>query len=162
VYPLTARQFAHVATIRAGATERGLPRLAAVYAVACSGAESSLTNWENSGTSTKVGKAEGRQLNPTERAVARRSLGLGDGVPPWGDNLDSMGLFAQRPMTGWGAPEDIMRPAYAVGRFLDALVTVTGWRTLPAEQVIAAVQGYYDPTIYTAWLATADAVVPRN
>lgn len=132
---------------------------AAVYAIACSGAEASLTNWENGGTSTLVGKVEGRQLNDAERAVARRSLGLGDGVPPWGDNLDSMGLFAQRPMTGWGTPEQIMVPEYAAGKFLERLAKVPDWKSLDPAVVIAKVQGYYDPGIYTKWLETAMAVV---
>ena len=129
--------------------------LAAVYGIACSGAEASLTNWENGGTSALVGKFEGRQINAAERAVARRSLGKGDGVPPWGDNLDSMGLFAQRPMSGWGSPEQIMQPAYAAGRFFDELAKVSGWRDRPAAEVIAKVQGFYNAAIYDVWLTAA-------
>lgn len=131
-----------------------LKEKAAVLAIAASGAEASLTNWENSGKSTHIGKAEGRQLNDAERVVARQSLGLGDGVPPWGDNLDSMGLFAQRPMSGWGTPAQIMNPEYAIGKFYDRLARVPNWDTMTAESVIRKVQGYY-ADVYTPWLATA-------
>lgn len=50
---------------------------------------------------------------------------------------DSLGLFQERPSQGWGSPEDILNPVYATQRFLDHLVTVPHWSTLPpgvAEQ----------------------------
>lgn len=163
VLPLTARQRGYTSIIRQVAADRGLPSLAARYAITAAGAESSLTNWENWGTSILVEKEEGRALNAAERAVALRSKGLGDG--PYRanglivDNLDSMGLFAQRPMTGWGEPEQIMQPVYAAGKFLDRLVKVANWKTAPPAVVIAGVQGYYDPKIYDAWLATAASLI---
>lgn len=158
---LSTKQRTYAGVIYGVAVERfgADAALAAVYGIACSGAEASLVNWENAGTSTHVGRAEGRQLNASERAVARRSLGLGDGAPPWGDNLDSMGLFAQRPMSGWGAPEQIMRPVYAAGKFFDGLAKIPGWSTRPAADVIAKVQGYYDPTVYEAWMTVARQLV---
>lgn len=160
VYNLSLKQIGYVKMMVTEASKRGLPRLAAVYAVACSGAEASLMNWENNGTSTHVGRAEGRQLNYAERVVARQSRGLGDGVPSWGDNLDSMGLFAQRPMSGWGTPAQIMRPTYSINAFFDELVKVKDWETLPAAKVIKKVQGYHSD-VYTDWLATAEKYVPN-
>jgi cell wall-associated NlpC family hydrolase len=50
---------------------------------------------------------------------------------------DSVGLFQERPSQGWGSPEDILNPVYATSKFLDHLVTVPGWASLPpgvAEQ----------------------------
>lgn len=164
VFPLTDRQRVYAEMIKNETVVRGLVPLAAQYAIAAAGAESSLTNWENWGTSTLVGKEEGRPLSDAERAVALRSKGLGDG--PYRvnsavvDNLDSMGLFAQRPSKGWGAPEQIMQPRYAIGKFLDRLVTVTDWSTRPASEVIARVQGYYNPEVYANWLTTAAALTP--
>ncbi|MGH8839755.1 MAG: hypothetical protein ACRDVO_10930, partial [Jiangellaceae bacterium] len=52
---------------------------------------------------------------------------------------DSLGLFQQRPSQGWGTPEQIRDPAYAVGRFYDALVQIPDYRgleiTVAAQQV---------------------------
>jgi hypothetical protein len=71
-----------------------------------------------------------------------------------------MGLFAQRPSTGWGTPEQIMQPRYAIGKFLDRLAGVPNWSTRPAAELIAAVQGYYNPEVYSNWLTTAAALTP--
>lgn len=160
---LTLTQVRHAAEIIDAVRARGLPALAAVYAITCSLAEASLMNWENYGTSTLIGKAEGRQINAAERAVARQSIGLGDGpYKPHGtviDNLDSMGLFAQRPMSGWGTPQQIMTPSYAIGKFLDALTKRAGWDTRPFAEVIAQTQGYYDATVYASNRALADRIM---
>lgn len=163
VHKLSALQMGHVRTIVAVAAGRGLDRKAAVYAVATSGAEASLTNWENHGRSTHVargGRLNGRQLDAAERARCRESIGLGDGAPSWGDNLDSMGLFAQRFTEGWGEPRQLMDPRFSTGKFLDGLVRVRDWATRPAGEVLRAVQGFYSD-IYSDWLETAEAVVPH-
>jgi LAS superfamily LD-carboxypeptidase LdcB len=98
-----------------------------------------LFNYANDGTSTLVGSAEGRQLNDAERAVARESLKYPhDKV---GNNLDSIGLFQQRPMSGWGAPEDLIDPVKSSGLFFDRLVKVPGWQTLPPWNAAQTVQG---------------------
>jgi len=51
-----------------------------------------------------------------------------------GNNLDSIGLFQQRPMTGWGAPAQLIDPATAAGLLLDRLQRVPGWQSLPPWQ----------------------------
>ena len=43
----------------------------------------------------------------------------------YGDR-DSLGYFQQRPSMGWGTPEQIMDPAYALGKFLDAATPFKG------------------------------------
>ena len=102
-------------------------------------AESTLFNYANDGTSTLVGSAEGRQLNDAERAVARESLQYPhDRV---GNNLDSIGLFQQRPMTGWGTPAELIDPATAAGKFFDRLVQVPGWQGMPPWNAAQTVQG---------------------
>ena len=99
---LDPAQEANAKTVVGVALSRGLGPTGAAIAVAAAVAESSLYNYANDGTSTLVGSAEGRQLNDAERAVARQSLTYPhDKV---GNNLDSIGLFQQRPMTGCGAP----------------------------------------------------------
>lgn len=165
VYSLSTRQTAHGETIMRVVRERGLIDKAAEYGIACSGAEASLTNWANAGTSThtaKGGQIDGRQLNDAERAETAKSLNspYSDGTPPWGDNLDSCGLFAQRWIEGWcgGDVMAIMTPDISTGDFLNHLEWVDGWETMPPGDVIREVQGYYDD-IYTDWLDTAQAFV---
>lgn len=48
-----------------------------------------------------------------------RNLAYGD--------LDSLGLFQQRPSQGWGTPEQILDPVYAINKFYDALDSVSLW-----------------------------------
>ena len=121
------------------ATARGLGGAGAAIGVAAALAESSLYNDANDGTSTLVGTVEGRQLTAAERAVARESLDYPhDRV---GDNLDSIGLFQQRPMSGWGPPRELIDPATSAGLFFDRLVQIPGWQSMPAWTVAQRVQG---------------------
>ena len=107
---LDPAQEANAKTVVGVALGRGLGPTGAAIAVAAALAESSLYNYANDGTSTLVGSAEGRQLNDAERAVARQSLTYPhDKV---GNNLDSIGLFQQRPMTGWGTPDRADQPGH--------------------------------------------------
>lgn len=111
----------------------------AVIGVAAALAESNLLNLANDGTSTLISSLGGRQLTDAERAVARRSLSFPhDDV---GNNLDSIGLFQQRPMAGWGPPEYLIDPARSTGLFFDRLVLVPGWRSTPAWDAAQSVQG---------------------
>ncbi len=56
----------------------------------------------------------------------------------YGDR-DSVGLFQQRPSQGWGTAEQIMDPAYSIGRFYDGLVKVPDYTskdiTVAAQEV---------------------------
>ena len=136
---LDQAQEANAKTVVGVALGRGLGPTGAAIAVAAALAESSLYNYANDGTSTLVGSAEGRQLNDSERAVARQSLNYPhDKV---GNNLDSIGLFQQRPMTGWGTPAELINPATATGKFLDQMVKVADWQTLSPWTVAQKVQG---------------------
>ena len=118
---------------------RGLGGTGAAIGVAAALAESSLYNYANDGTSTLVGTVEGRQLTAAERAVARESLNYPhDRV---GDNLDSIGLFQQRPMSGWGSPQHLIDPATSAGLFFDPLVQIPGWQSMPAWTAAQQVQG---------------------
>ncbi|MDS0140560.1 MULTISPECIES: NlpC/P60 family protein [unclassified Amycolatopsis] len=53
---------------------------------------------------------------------------------------DSLGVFQQRPSQGWGTPEQVMDPVYATGKFLDALVALPGWESMPPGAAAQAVQ----------------------
>ncbi|WP_051791585.1 C40 family peptidase [Amycolatopsis jejuensis] len=63
---------------------------------------------------------------------------------------DSLGVFQQRPSQGWGSPADILNPVHATNTFLDHLIAIPGWDTLPPGQAEQAVQhsgfpGRYGP-----------------
>ncbi|WP_019061431.1 hypothetical protein [Streptomyces prunicolor] len=69
-------------------------------------------------------------------------------------NLDSVGLFQQRPTMDWGTKAQIMDPAYATESFLygrgtnKGLVDVANWQTKPPGDVAQAVQGSAHPELY--------------
>ena len=81
----------------------------------------------------------------------------------YGDR-DSLGLFQQRPSTGWGTPDQIMNPNYSAGKFLDGLVQVPGWQDMPVTVAAQTVQKSAFPDAYAKWQPLAanltDAVVP--
>ena len=69
---------------------------------------------------------------------------------PYGD-LDSLGLFQQRPSEGWGTPAEIMTPRYAAAVFYLHLEKVAGWQNLPVTIAAQAVQRSADPEAYAQW-----------
>lgn len=61
---------------------------------------------------------------------------------------DSVGLFQQRPSQGWGSARRLQDPAYATGRFFDALVKVKGYRHIAVHVAAQKVQHSADGTAY--------------
>ncbi|MFF9908798.1 peptidase M23 [Streptomyces olivaceus] len=63
-------------------------------------------------------------------------------------DADSIGIFQQRPSTGWGSKEDIMKPEYAATMFFfgdkdgspAGLTDVNGWEYMDIRDVINKVQ----------------------
>ena len=91
-----------------------------------------------------------------ERAVARQSLAFPyDKV---GNNLDSIGLFQQRPSKGWGTIKQIMDPYYSSGKFYDALLGVKNWRTDDINDVAQKVQRSAHPDAYRKHVSKAQAL----
>ncbi|WP_369184130.1 C40 family peptidase [Streptomyces sp. Y1] len=80
-----------------------------------------------------------------------RNLSSGD--------LDSLGLFQQRPSQGWGSPTQIMDPVYAATKFFAALVKVPGWEALPVTVAAQRVQASAFPDAYAKWESTARQLV---
>ncbi|SDQ18986.1 LysM peptidoglycan-binding domain-containing protein [Microbacterium sp. cf332] len=79
----------------------------------------------------------------------------------WGDR-DSLGLFQQRPSTGWGTPEQVRDPARSIATFFGGtadpngtatrgLLDVPGWEALPFTDAAQAVQISAYPERYGAW-----------
>jgi hypothetical protein len=75
----------------------------------------------------------------------------------YGDR-DSLGLFQQRPSTGWGTPEQVRDPVYAAGKFYDGLVQVPSWQTGELTVVADAVQRSAFPRAYQRWEPMAQEV----
>ena len=76
---------------------------------------------------------------------------------PYGD-LDSVGLFQERPSQGWGTTEQILQPAYAAGAFYDRLARVPGWESMPVTQAAQAVEQSAAPNAYANWEGEARAM----
>lgn len=61
---------------------------------------------------------------------------------------DSLGLFQQRPSTGWGTPEQIQDPNYSAKAFYRGLVGVPNWESLPLTVAAQKVQVSAYPNHY--------------
>jgi hypothetical protein len=75
----------------------------------------------------------------------------------YGD-LDSLGLFQQRPSQGWGTGEQILHPAYAAQAFFRHLAQVPGWQTLSVADAAQAVQHSAGGYAYAQWEPQARAL----
>ncbi|MEV0115700.1 peptidoglycan-binding domain-containing protein [Streptomyces sp. NPDC050844] len=120
-------------------------------------------------------------LGPEELANARTVIGVGKGagIPEQGQVIalmtamqeskfvnyltpvdhDSLGIFQQRPSTGWGTPEQITdvptssKSFYGVAPFGSnpGLIQIDGWQTMPPGDVCQAVQVSAFPDRYAQW-----------
>jgi hypothetical protein len=83
----------------------------------------------------------------------------------WGDR-DSLGLFQQRPSTGWGTPAQVTDPVYASRLFFGGasnpnkgitrgLLDIPGWQSMTVTQAAQAVQISAYPDAYAKWEASA-------
>jgi len=79
-----------------------------------------------------------------------RNLSYGD--------LDSIGLFQQRPSQGWGTPEQLMQPSYAAAAFYRALAKIPDWATLDVAVAAQRVQRSADGSAYVRWENEARAL----
>jgi len=96
----------------------------------------------------------GRQRGLPERAIVialataqqesrLRNLDYGD--------RDSLGLFQQRPSSGWGTDAQVQDPVYAANKFYDHLVEVRGWDTARLTDAAQSVQRSGFPEAYQQW-----------
>ncbi|WP_245571085.1 hypothetical protein [Catelliglobosispora koreensis] len=76
-----------------------------------------------------------------------------------GSDHDSVGLFQQRPQSGWGTVENLLKPEYATKAFLKALVQVPGWENLPLTVAAQSVQVSAFPDHYAKHEDRATTVV---
>jgi hypothetical protein len=113
---------------------------------------------ENAQTIVNVGSQMGVSTRGKVIAVATamqesKLYNLGVAV-----DYDSLGLFQQRPSTGWGTPAEITTPSYAARAFYSRLLDTQGdWGCLTCAA--QRVQGSAFPDAYAQWEGLADSVV---
>lgn len=76
----------------------------------------------------------------------------------YGDR-DSLGLFQQRPSQGWGSPAQVTDPVHATRQFIDHLMAIPGWQTLPVTDAAQDVQRSAFPDAYARWEGLAAQLV---
>jgi hypothetical protein len=79
-------------------------------------------------------------------------------IPAGQGDRDSVGVLQQRPSQGWGSIVQLSDLHYATGAFLDALVKVNGWQTLPLADAIQEVQRSADGALYARHGPEAQAI----
>jgi hypothetical protein len=75
----------------------------------------------------------------------------------YGDR-DSLGLFQQRPSSGWGTAAQVQDPVYAANKFYDHLLEIPGWQTGRLTDVSQSVQLSGFPEAYQQWEGFAHAL----
>ncbi|MFC7549906.1 hypothetical protein [Plantactinospora sp. GCM10030261] len=134
---LTQAQMDNAATIVAVGRKLGVPRQGLVVAVATAMQESNLYNLAS-------------DVLPESQDYPNQGSGA---------DHDSVGLFQQRPSSGWGTVANLMRPAYAAQKFYQALLTVAGWQSLSLSGAAQAVQASAFPDAYAKHETRARTVV---
>jgi hypothetical protein len=134
---LTQTQMNHAKTIVDTAEQMHLSRQAAVIAIATAMQESNLRNLANTGL-------------PESHTLPNDGTGF---------DHDSVGLFQQRPASGWGPVDELMDPATSTRKFLTALQDVPGWQDMPVTVAAQTVQGSAFPDAYAKHQPTAETVV---
>jgi murein DD-endopeptidase MepM/ murein hydrolase activator NlpD len=72
---------------------------------------------------------------------------------------DSLGLFQQRPSSGWGTPAQVTDPVYASTKFYEKLKTIPGWETMPLTEAAQKVQVSAYPDAYAKHEPVATQIV---
>jgi hypothetical protein len=134
---LSTTQMANAKTIIAVGEQMQLPKRAYIVALATAMQESKLANLANWNSAESL-------------AIPHEGTG-GD----W----DSVGLFQQRPSSGWGTIQELMTPAVSARRFYQALAHVPDWANLPITVAAQSVQGSAFPDAYADDEPVATAVV---
>lgn len=75
----------------------------------------------------------------------------------YGD-LDSVGIFQQRPSEGWGSAANLENPEFAATAFFKALVKVPGYTRLPLYEAAQDVQRSADGYAYQQYAQTGAAL----
>ena len=113
---------------------------------------------DNAHTIVRVGVSRGIPQRGLVVAIATalqesylRNLNYGD--------RDSVGLFQQRPSSGWGSIAELTDPPTSAAKFYAALVEVPSWQSLPITVAAQAVQRSAFPNAYAKWESLATTLV---
>ena len=121
-----------------------------------------LTDEQRTNAAAIIGVAKGMGAPPRAWLVALttamqestlRNLGYGD--------RDSLGLFQQRPSQGWGSPTEVTDPVHSTTIFMQRLMAIPGWETLPVTVAAQAVQRSGFPDAYAKWEGLASQLVAQ-
>ncbi|MBB3084684.1 M23 family metallopeptidase [Geodermatophilus sabuli] len=138
---LDATQMGQAQTIVTVAATMGLDPYAATVALGTAQQESRLRMLANDGRSP--------ELTAAQAAVTATSLQYAhDGL---GADHDSVNIFQQRWLAGWGTVAQLMDPVYAAEAFYRRLIQVPDWRTLPLTRAAQAVQISAAGGAYARW-----------
>ncbi|GAA3248602.1 C40 family peptidase [Pseudonocardia petroleophila] len=111
-----------------------------------------LSEEQRTNAATIIGVARGMGAPPRAWLVALatamqestlRNINYGD--------RDSLGLFQQRPSQGWGSPAQVTDPVYSTTIFIERLLEVPGWDTMPVTVAAQTVQRSAFPNAYAKW-----------
>jgi hypothetical protein len=140
------------------AVRRMAPASARLLPVATAGPQNvmPITSAQYANAATIVHKALAKRMGARSAVIAvatamqeSRLLNLSYGTG------HSLGLFQQQWDMGWGTPQQIMNPAYAAGKFLDALHSYQAadpaWASQPLYQSAQGVQRSGFPFAYAQW-----------
>jgi hypothetical protein len=135
----------------------GVPAVAGQCTIA--GSSLTLTAEQVANARTIADVARGRGLPDRAVVIALATAQQESGLRnlDYGDR-DSLGLFQQRPSSGWGSEAEVQDPVYAANKFFDRLIEVPGWDTGDLTTVSDAVQRSAYPLAYRRWEAMATTV----
>ena len=110
------------------------------------------TQWANAKTIVQVTEQRGMPLYAAVIATATAMQESSLTNLTTATNLDSLGLFQQRPSQGWGTAAQITDPAYATNAFLSALeVYAPNYQNQSLWESAQAVQRSGFPQAYAQW-----------
>lgn len=103
------------------------------------------------------------------RAIPQRGLTIAIATALQESNLrnlsygdrDSVGLFQQRPSSGWGTVAELTDPPTSAAKFYAALVEVPNWETMPLTVAAQTVQRSAFPNAYAKWETLATTLVTQ-
>ncbi len=147
--PVSSGQTAYVRTIIGVGKARAVPVKGWVVALAVALQESGLRNLSN-------------PAYPPSLSLTT------DGA---GHDHDSLGLFQQRPSTGWGTVTELMTTTYEATAFFGGgevppanpgLLDISGWESLPVTVAAQRVQASAYPGAYAKWESEATQLAAAN
>lgn len=112
---------------------------------------------DNAATIAAIGQQLGMPAHAVTIALAT-ALQESRLVNLTGGDLDSAGLFQQRPSEGWGTYAQVTDPVHATIAFYEHLRTVPGWETLSVTEAAQDVQHSGAPDAYAQWESEARAL----